>query len=93
MMPAVAYYLGILDLFESSQAYLLFCEGYVIPCLAALGAAIANDLQWKPLNHKILMFMRDKRKPIRMAALNTLRKVFLDVSFLIAISYNIFTFD
>ena len=82
MMPVVVHMLGCLELFEQPAEYLKFCEDNVIPCLAALAVAIGTDLQWKPLNHNVLMFLRDGRKSVQLAALKALKQIFTDVSHL-----------
>ena len=47
--------------------------------LLALARAVGRDVLWKPLNHRVLLLMRDSRKSVRIAALKTLHKLFIEV--------------
>jgi U3 small nucleolar RNA-associated protein 10 len=45
-----------------------------------LASAITVDILWKPLNHKVLLAMRDKKKVVRMADMSsTLHSLFSEV--------------
>lgn len=80
MMPQVVSLLALLHAFDSVDEYYGFCEDYAIPCLIALAVAVNKDLQWKPMNYKILMLLRDNNKDIRIIALKTLQRLYMDVS-------------
>ncbi len=78
-MPAVVALLPLRSVFANDDAYLQFAEECLTPCLTALAVAINKDLLWKPLNHKVLLATRDKRKAVRMAAVKTLHQLFSEV--------------
>lgn len=67
------------SLFGVDSTFSSFCEDYVIPAMVASAVAVNKDLQWKPLNHKLLMLMRSAKKSIRILALKALHKLFVDV--------------
>jgi U3 small nucleolar RNA-associated protein 10 len=80
MMPVIVDVLAARDAFASDAAYLEFAEGPVASCLAALARAIARDVLWKPLNHKLLLLTRDSsRNAVRIGAVKVLHKLFQDV--------------
>lgn len=78
-MPSVVALVPLRSVFSSDDEYLSFAEERLTPCLTALAVAINKDLLWKPLNHKVLMATRDKRKAVRMAAVKTLHQLFSEV--------------
>merc|ERR1712072_617153 len=59
--------------------YLDFIQEHVSPSLASLALCVGHDTLWKPLVHKILMTLRDKTSLVRLAALKTLYKLFVEV--------------
>lgn len=65
--------------FASAEEFTTFCEDYVISCLSALAIAVNNDLQWKPLNRKLLMMTRNSVKVVRLVALKAVYKLFTEV--------------
>lgn len=67
------YTKGDLSLYEAST------ETYLIPCISSMAAAIANDLLWKPMNHRVLLHTRDPRAHVRYAALRTVQECFVVV--------------
>lgn len=78
-MPSVVALLPLRAAFASDDTYLSFIEESVTPALTGLAVAVGKDLLWKPLNHKVLLAMRDKRKAVRMAAVKTLHALFSEV--------------
>jgi U3 small nucleolar RNA-associated protein 10 len=54
-------------------------EVTLVPCLAQLAAAAGKDVLWRPLNHRLLMRMRDDRPVVRVVALKALRECFVAV--------------
>jgi hypothetical protein len=69
MMPAVVDLIAARDAFPSDAAYLAFAAGPLAACLAALARAVAKDVLWKPLNHRVLLLTRDSgRKAVRVGA-------------------------
>lgn len=91
MMPAAVALITMRSAFASDAPFLEFCEDFLGPCLSALAMAVGKDLLWKPLNHKVLMATRDKKKAVRIAALKTLQKLFAEVR-VIFIAYFFFRF-
>jgi len=59
--------------------YLQLIDSFVSPCLCSLATAVGKDLQWKPLNRKILTCFRDRRKIVKVAAVKTMHKLFSEV--------------
>ena len=47
----------------------------------ALARAVGRDILWKPLNHRVLLVTRDNRKSVRIGAIKTLHKLFVEVTF------------
>jgi hypothetical protein len=82
LMPVTISLLEMTTIYEDVASYTRYSEESVIPCLSAIAIAISNDLQWKPLNHKVLMLMRDERKEVRMIGLKSLKRLFEEVSYL-----------
>ena len=69
MMPAVVDLIAARDAFPSDAAYLAVAAGPLAACLAALARAVAKDVLWKPLNHRVLLLTRDSgRKAVRVGA-------------------------
>jgi hypothetical protein len=64
---------------RASTAYHKLMSEHVTPCLSALASCVGRDTLWKPLVHKILMASRDKSSAIRLASLQTLHKLFIDL--------------
>jgi len=64
---------------QASGAYRQMISDHVTPCLSALASCVGRDTLWKPLVHKILMASRDKSSAIRLAAVQTLHKLFIDL--------------
>jgi len=64
---------------RASTAYHQLMSEHVTPCLSALASCVGRDTLWKPLVHKVLMASRDKSSAIRLAALQTLHKLFIDL--------------
>ena len=80
MMPAVVDAVSARDAFPSDAVYLAFVAGPVAACLAALARAVAKDVLWKPLNHRLLLLTRDAgRKAVRVGAVHVLHKLFQEV--------------
>ena len=52
---------------------------FLLNSLIALARAVGRDVLWKPLNHRVLLLTRDSRKIVRIAALKTLHKLFIEV--------------
>ena len=71
--------LGSRKWFEDDQRYESFCVETVIPCCAALAVSIGKDTLWKPMNHAILLMMRDKKRIVRVVSTKALHKLFTDV--------------
>lgn len=78
LYPVVAL-LSMRDSFQSDDLYMNYCENNIISCLTSMASCIATDTLWKPLNQKVLMLTRDKRKIVRLIALKTLHKLFIEV--------------
>lgn len=81
IMPEVLSLLPVANAFDSTEEYLAFVDEILSPCISALAVSIGKDVLWKPLNHRVLMSMRDKRSSVRFAALKTLHKLFTEVLF------------
>ena len=83
IMPQVCALLSARLAFSSGvsgdESFLSFIDSFVSPCLSSLAVAIGQDLQWKPLNRKVLMTMRDNRRTVKLAAIKTLNKLFTEV--------------
>ena len=79
MMQAVVSLLPLQRAFPSEVAYLVYAEDFVGACLSALAVAVGKDLQWKPLNHKVLLLTRDNKKAVRVAAVKVLHRLFSEV--------------
>jgi U3 small nucleolar RNA-associated protein 10 len=79
IMPTVVATLGLRALFEIDHGYLSFVNDSVTPCVTALALCVGRDVLWKPLNHRVLMYTRDKSKTIRLATLKVLHKLFSEV--------------
>lgn len=79
IMPVVVSLLSVRISFESDETFLEYCENFVIPTIAALASSVNKDLLWKPMNRKILMLLRDKKKAVRIAALKTIHGLFSQV--------------
>ena len=77
--PLVVSLLSVRISFESDVTFLEYCEEYVIPTITALASSVNKDLLWKPMNRKILMLLRDKKKAVRIAALKTIHGLFSKV--------------
>jgi U3 small nucleolar RNA-associated protein 10 len=77
--PVIGELLTTISVFENGEEYLNFVEANVIPCLSSMAAAVGKDVLWKPLNHKVLMMTREKKKHERMAAVKTLYSLFNEV--------------
>jgi hypothetical protein len=78
LYPVVAL-LSMRESFQSDDVYMDYCESKIISCLTSMASCIASDKLWKPLNQKVLMLTRDKRKIVRLVALKTLHKLFIEV--------------
>lgn len=78
-MQAVIALLPLQRAFVTESAYLAYSEDFVGSCLSALAVAVGKDLQWKPLNHKILLLTRDAKKAVRVAAVKVLHRLFSEV--------------
>eukprot|EP00606_Chrysophyceae_sp_TOSAG23-5_P000486 GSChrysophyteH2.ASY1.ANO1.383.1 assembled CDS len=76
MMPVAS---GVTAGSAADAAYLKFVTDYVAPCLSSLALCVGKDTLWKPLTHKVLMNMRERASVVRLAALKTLHKLFVDV--------------
>ena len=79
IMPEIASLIPHKAFFDEDQTYLDFVDGHLSPCITSLASSIGNDLMWKPLNHRVLMNMRDKKPVVRLAALKILHKLFSEV--------------
>ena len=79
VMPIVVSLLSVRISFESDETFLEYCEEYVIPTITALATSVNKDLLWKPLNRKVLMLLRDKKKAVRIAALKAIHGLFSKV--------------
>ena len=55
----------------------------------ALARAVGRDILWKPLNHRVLLVTRDNRKSVRIGAIKTLHKLFVEVTFYSWSCYNL----
>jgi hypothetical protein len=64
---------------NKDSEYVKFVTEYVAPCLASLALCVGRDMLWKPLTHKVLMCMRERASIIRLAAVKTLYKLFVEV--------------
>jgi U3 small nucleolar RNA-associated protein 10 len=71
--------LSLAGSFGNGEDYSAYMEAYVTPCLTALATAVTKDVLWKPLNHKLLMLTRDKRRHVKVAAIRTLQQLFIEV--------------
>ena len=76
MMQPVAAIIELRNAFLSDQLFTEFCTTYVTPCLSALALAVGKDLQWKPLNHKLLMATRSRVAVVRIAAIDAIHELF-----------------
>lgn len=79
MIANVVALLGSRKWFEDDQKYESFCVETVIPCCAALAVSIGKDTLWKPMNHAILLMMRDKKRVVRVVCIKALHKLFTNV--------------
>lgn len=81
MMPLVVEQLVQLDKYThgDSEVYETSTETHLIPCISSMAGAIANDLLWKPMNHRVLLHTRDPRPHVRYAALRTVQECFVVV--------------
>lgn len=77
LMPSITH------MFINDEAYVQFCEEYIIPCMMRLVIGIGKDVLWKPMNHSVLLMTRHKMKCVRLVALKTIQKLFIDVSVLL----------
>jgi hypothetical protein len=59
--------------------YSEFILQFVSPCLVSLALCVGKDILWKPLNHQVLMATRNPAPMVRLAALKTLHKLFVEV--------------
>ena len=64
---------------QAMKAYSEYMNNHVIPCVSALALCVGRDILWKPLVHKVLMSTREKSSAIRLAALQTLHRLFVDL--------------
>lgn len=78
-MPSLVEVLGLRNGFSDDLAYLAFCQEHLLPSLAGIAVAVGKDILWKPMNHKVLLLCRDKRKSVRLAALSALKFFFQEV--------------
>lgn len=51
----------------------------MIPTLTAISSSVSSDVLWKPLNHKLLMLTRDKKKEVRAIAVKALHSLFHEI--------------
>ena len=79
LMPELMAMLPLWQAHGDEEIYLRFIEDTYAPAVSAMAASIGKDLQWKPLNLKLLMNFRDKKSCVRMAALKILHKLFVDI--------------
>jgi hypothetical protein len=97
MMPKLCDILSLHAAFEDDDSYISFVENYVIPAIVRLVIGVGKDVLWKPMNHYVLLLTRDKRKIMRIAALKTLQKLFIEVMFyylisLSCVNYSIYSY-
>lgn len=71
--------IGTRTIIGSDDQFSEFYEDFVIPCVVGLAIAVGKDVLWKPMNHKLLLNLRNPLAIVRMAALKTLHKLFLEV--------------
>lgn len=86
-MKSIISYFDFVQAFNTTDDYLKYCESHVIPCLAYLARNSNSELQWKPLNYKVLQYMRDDRRIVKIAALRALHKLFKEVSFIVTLIF------
>ena len=74
--------IGNIALFPNATEYLSFCSEYLSKTLIALANNIQKDLLWKPMNYKLLMWLRSNNKSIRLGTIAILTGLFREVSYL-----------
>ena len=79
MILRVAALLSLRGIFDDDTSFIAFNEEFVCSALASLVVAVGKDILWKPLNHKILLLMRDRRRAVRIVALKALQRLFTEV--------------
>ena len=79
VMPDMMSILPLWHAHEDESQYFQFIDNVYAPAVSSLVASIGKDLQWKPLNLKLLTNFRDKKSCVRMAALKILHKLFIDI--------------
>eukprot|EP00638_Chattonella_subsalsa_P004855 CAMPEP_0117748010 /NCGR_PEP_ID=MMETSP0947-20121206/8831_1 /TAXON_ID=44440 /ORGANISM="Chattonella subsalsa, Strain CCMP2191" /LENGTH=718 /DNA_ID=CAMNT_0005565531 /DNA_START=250 /DNA_END=2410 /DNA_ORIENTATION=- len=79
VMAPLVDQLDEVDVPGGESEYKNYIENSVAPALAQLADCVKQDALWKPMNHRILMKMRDENSAIRLASLKTLEQCFMTV--------------